>query len=173
MGVHREAYEAIGKYVAEFEIFVDSMRKCMLFFIPQDADPAEINIIVAGLTADNIRVKLQALINHRFSGNQLVLEYVNPVLNISNQIMGFRNKVVHGTWNFPWRGEELVEYFKLDKKGAEIANIDIEQLAREAEIARSTGFFFQYFLHYFLVHNDFEVFTTFLNSQMDLILRRH
>ena len=145
-GQIKDLHRAIGEFVVAFETVTHHEWRCILWLLAGAGlkDQQIVQILLAGYTAEPMRVMLQSLIGHIRPENAAEKAIVKNLLVRHQKLISRRNEVLHGTWFIGYGNEETTDWstavgFKLDKdrKGAKSKTFeykveDFEEMTREA-----------------------------------------
>ena len=144
-----EIYRAIGQFAVKFEHVVLSLLTGIRFLLHRGGlvSPNLANVMLAGLTAEQLKSILQAMIPEFVVLDQrderIVKEIFKKVVNIIEK----RNDIIHRSWLVGWPGVKQTEFskvhgskFKRGKKGIEFKPVsytvmDFDSLSAECDYA--------------------------------------
>lgn len=142
----KDLHRAFGEFAVAFESVTHQEWRCILWLLDGAGlkDQQIVQILLAGYTAEPMRVMLQSLIGHIRPDNAAEKAIVKNLLVRHQNLISIRNDVLHGIWFIGYGDEETTDWstavgYKLDKdkKGAKNKTFeykveDFEEMTREA-----------------------------------------
>ena len=108
----RALYEAIGRFVVEFEQAGHAMQVCIMFILWKAGlhDQRLSQIVLAGITAEPLRALFESLVGQQITLNELEQRMIKNATTRFQDLTSARNNVIHATWYIGW-GDGLTDDF--------------------------------------------------------------
>jgi hypothetical protein len=97
-------YEAIGRFVVEFEQACHEIQICVVFILWKAGlhDQRVSQIVIAGMTAEPLRTLFESLVGQQVPLNEIEKKMVKNAISRFQKLTSDRNDVIHTTWNIGW-----------------------------------------------------------------------
>ena len=140
-------YHSIGKFVVKFELVCHQLQTGIVCLLNRKGlqDQSVSQILVAGLTAEPLRVQYQSLMAQIMPLNSTEEKMVQDALKRFQELTSKRNDVIHGTWFIGYGNEQTTDFSKAmmnkqhkTKQGSNpkcysYTPDDLDQLSEEAD----------------------------------------
>lgn len=109
-----ELYQAIGEFVVKFGFACDSVQTCIVFILNNAGltDQRISQILLAGLTAEPLRMLFDSLVGQTQMLNDKEREIIRNVLNRFQKLIEERNDILHSTWFIGYGNRETTDFSK-------------------------------------------------------------
>ncbi|HPD60476.1 MAG TPA: hypothetical protein PKV48_01780 [Thermodesulfobacteriota bacterium] len=107
-------YQAIGEFVVKFELACLSVQTCIVFILHNAGltDQRISQILLAGLTADPLRMLFDSLVAQTQKLNDKERKIIKNALNRFQKLTEERNDIVHSTWFIGYGDRETTDFSK-------------------------------------------------------------
>lgn len=171
----RALYEAIGRFVVEFEQAGHAIQVCITFILWKAGlrDQQLSQVVLAGTTAEPLRALFESLVGQQITLNDLERKMIKNATTRFQNLTSERNDVIHATWHIGW-GDGPADDFSTasgskhhknkDGTAPKFFSLKVEDFAARTAEARALKEIFQRLNFCFLGSDSIEKNFVFLES---------